>query len=73
MTLNSNVKAIAQLDEAIARLTATRDDMQKRHDETLAAIAEAEKQTAGHAIEQMREQFRQMSAAFGSALGRLFR
>lgn len=71
--MNESLKFIALIDEAIAKLTATRDEMQKRHDETLAAIAQAEKQTAAYAVEQMREQMKHLGAGFGRALGRLFR
>jgi len=38
----SNLKAIAALDAAIATLASTRDEIQKRHDETTAALATAE-------------------------------
>ena len=38
----SNLKAIAALDAAIATLASTRDEIQKRHDETVAALVMAE-------------------------------
>ena len=38
----SNHKAIEALDAAIATLASTRDEIQKRHDETTAALATAE-------------------------------
>ena len=38
----SNLAAIAALDAAIATLASTRDEIQKRHDETTAALATAE-------------------------------
>ena len=42
----SNLKAIALTDEMIANLTRARDEMQARHDETIAAIgAQAEKKS----------------------------
>ncbi|MBB5710838.1 hypothetical protein [Sphingomonas xinjiangensis] len=42
--------AIAALDASIEQLTATRDAMQKRHDETMAALAALDRAQANSEI-----------------------
>jgi len=69
----SNLKAIAALDAAILTLQETRDEFQKRHDETIAELARAEAETLSHQAGRLGGAINNFGTELGRSMGKLFR
>lgn len=61
--MSNELQAIALIDDAIAKMTAARNDMQERHNALFASLHEAKKQTVAYECDQIIK-------AFGAAAAR---
>lgn len=68
----SNLKAIAALDAAILTLAEVRDEIQKRHDETMAELARAQAETLSHQAGRLSDAINSFGAWSGQSVGKLF-
>ena len=69
----SNHKAIAALDAAILTLQETRDEFQKRHDETIAELARVQAETLSHQASRLADALNSFGTWSGQSVGKLFR